>query len=201
MKVPTLNVAGWWDQRDFYGPLRIYEALEKCRLGGHELPGCGSLKLTEDGERDNGSSLGPVPFDSSTSRYLSDEVPAPWFAYFLKDKGRLHLPEALTFEAGSNRWQRWDSWPPRSRVERREESLLQLGWAQTNKPLRGGQKAAFDSYLSDPTHPVPYRHRPIQATYFHGRSLLAGMAGARKDQRFVDDRADVLSWESVPLEQ
>ena len=28
-KVPTLNVAGWWDQEDFYGPLKIYETLEK----------------------------------------------------------------------------------------------------------------------------------------------------------------------------
>ena len=27
--VPTLNVAGWWDQEDFYGPLKIYELLEK----------------------------------------------------------------------------------------------------------------------------------------------------------------------------
>ena len=29
MTVPTLNVAGWWDQEDFYGPLKIYETLEK----------------------------------------------------------------------------------------------------------------------------------------------------------------------------
>ena len=29
VKVPTLNVAGWWDQEDFYGPIRIYEELEK----------------------------------------------------------------------------------------------------------------------------------------------------------------------------
>ncbi len=29
VRVPTLNVAGWWDQEDFYGPLAIYEALEK----------------------------------------------------------------------------------------------------------------------------------------------------------------------------
>src|SRR6185369_12259489 len=27
--VPTLNVAGWWDQEDFYGPLKIYELLER----------------------------------------------------------------------------------------------------------------------------------------------------------------------------
>jgi putative CocE/NonD family hydrolase len=27
--VPTLNVAGWWDQEDFYGPVKIYELLER----------------------------------------------------------------------------------------------------------------------------------------------------------------------------
>src|SRR5258706_6810956 len=27
--VPNLNVAGWWDQEDYYGPLKIYETLEK----------------------------------------------------------------------------------------------------------------------------------------------------------------------------
>lgn len=27
--VPNLHVAGWWDQEDFYGPLKAYEALEK----------------------------------------------------------------------------------------------------------------------------------------------------------------------------
>src|SRR5260370_40280960 len=28
-KVPKLNVAGWWDQEDFYGPMKIYQLLEK----------------------------------------------------------------------------------------------------------------------------------------------------------------------------
>ena len=27
--VPNLNVAGWWDQEDFYGPMFTYENLEK----------------------------------------------------------------------------------------------------------------------------------------------------------------------------
>ena len=27
--VPNLNVAGWWDQEDYYGPVKIYETLEK----------------------------------------------------------------------------------------------------------------------------------------------------------------------------
>jgi hypothetical protein len=36
--VPTLNVAGWWDQEDFYGALKIYELLSNSRrvLGGLE---------------------------------------------------------------------------------------------------------------------------------------------------------------------
>lgn len=29
VSVPTLNVAGWWDQEDFVGPIAIYETLEK----------------------------------------------------------------------------------------------------------------------------------------------------------------------------
>ena len=62
--------------------------------------------------RGAGDRLGPIPFGGSTSTYFRDEVQAPWFAHFLKDKGRLDLPEALTFEAGSNRWRRWDTWPP-----------------------------------------------------------------------------------------
>ncbi len=35
--VPTLNVAGWWDQEDFYGPLKIYEELEKRDAGGRNF--------------------------------------------------------------------------------------------------------------------------------------------------------------------
>ena len=33
VKVPTLNVAGWWDQEDFYGPVRIYEDAREARHG------------------------------------------------------------------------------------------------------------------------------------------------------------------------
>ena len=42
--VPTLNVAGWWDQEDFYGPVTIYEALEKSRHQSPELPRRRSLE-------------------------------------------------------------------------------------------------------------------------------------------------------------
>jgi predicted acyl esterase len=59
-----------------------------------------------------GDRLGSIPFDASVSKWFREDIQAPWFAFYLKDKGRLDLPEALTFEAGTNRWRRWDAWPP-----------------------------------------------------------------------------------------
>src|SRR5215216_780115 len=56
----------------------------------------------------------------------------------------------------------------------------------------------FDEYVSDPAHPVPYRQRPIQATYFPGGSKWS--TWLVEDQRFVDDRNDVLSYETSPLD-
>jgi putative CocE/NonD family hydrolase len=195
VKVPTLNVAGWWDQEDFYGPIQIYEALEKhdTRHLNHLVVGPwnhGGWAGTA------GDRLGPIVFGSATAEYFRDDIQAPWFAYFLKDKGRLDLPEALTFEAGSNRWQRWDAWPPAlNTVERR----AYFGPARTlsfDEPAAAG--AAFDPYVSDPSHPIPYRHRPIQPTYFPGGSKWS--TWLVEDQRFVHDRSDVLDWESTPLE-
>ena len=34
--VPNLNVAGWWDQEDYYGPMKIYETLEKQDAQDHK---------------------------------------------------------------------------------------------------------------------------------------------------------------------
>jgi hypothetical protein len=196
VKVPTLNVAGWWDQEDFFGPLAIYEALER-----HDARGLNRLVVgpwNHGGwNRGAGDRLGPIPFDSATGKHFREEIQAPFFAYYLKDKGQLDLPEALTFEAGSNRWRRWDAWPPKSRIEDRRLYFAAGKALSFERPSAGA--AAFDSYVSDPEHPVPYRQRPIQPTYFPGGSKWS--TWLVEDQRFVDDRADVLSFESAPLEQ
>jgi putative CocE/NonD family hydrolase len=196
VKVPTLNVAGWWDQEDFFGPLRIYEALER-----HDTKGRNYLVVgpwNHGGwSRQPGDHLGAISFDSATAKYFREQIQAPWFAFFLKDKGPLDQPEALTFESGSNRWRRWDAWPPRRNTEERR---LYFGpnEALAFAPPTAEGDSAFDQYVSDPAHPVPYRHRPIQSTYFPGGSKWP--AWLVEDQRFVDDRDDVLSWESAPLD-
>ena len=64
VKVPTLSVAGWWDQEDFYGPIQIYEALEAARSAS------GSIYLVVGPWNHGGWSggagdkLGPIGFGS-----------------------------------------------------------------------------------------------------------------------------------------
>ena len=195
VRVPTLNVAGWWDQEDFYGPLRIYEALEE-----HDTENMNFLVVgpwNHGGWYGDGSRLGAVSFDSPTGRYFREKIQAPWFAHFLKDRGELPTTAATTFEAGANTWRTWEKWPPESSTSEMCLFFHPDGRLAFEAPTETGDPA-FDSYISDPAHPVPYRHRPVQATYFpYGSNWSTWLV---EDQRFVDDRPDVLSWESPPLE-
>ncbi|HXG88857.1 MAG TPA: CocE/NonD family hydrolase [Vicinamibacterales bacterium] len=193
VKVPTLNVAGWWDQEDFYGPLRIYEALERYDTQNLNYLVVGPWRHG-GWAGGKGDALGAIPFGSATGEYFREQVQAPFFAHFLKDKGPRAIPEALTFEAGANQWRRWDQWPPKQRTETRG---LHFG-ANEVLSMSAPSSDGFDEFISDPAHPVPYRQRPIQATYFPGGSKWGTWLVG--DQRFVDDRADVLSWETAPLE-
>ena len=191
--VPTLNVAGWWDQEDFYGPLKIYELLER-----YDTAHVNSLVVGPWNHGGwsgaEGEKLGEIDFGSPASRYFQDSILAPWFAHFLKDRGERRQPEAVTFEAGDNQWRSWDAWPPRQGTAERR-LYFHAGGRLSFEPPTGAN--AFDSYVSDPAHPVPYRHRPIPATYTPGGS--GWPSWLVEDQRFVDDRPDLLTWETEPL--
>jgi uncharacterized protein len=193
--VPTLNVAGWWDQEDFYGPVDIYTALEKhdSRNLNYLVVGPWNHGGWSGGPGDR---LGSISFGSPTAQYYREQVQKPWFAFWLKDQGKLELPEALTFEAGSNTWKRWDSWPPKNNVESRNLYFHSNGKLSFDAPATSSRDS-LDAYVSDPAHPVPYRARPIPPTYYPGGS--GWPTWLLQDQRFVDDRPDVLSWETDVL--
>ena len=74
MKVPTLNVAGWWDQEDFYGPIRIYDALEKHDTQAPELPRRRPVEPRRLAQRRR-RSLGAIEFDSATAQVLPRQDP------------------------------------------------------------------------------------------------------------------------------
>jgi putative CocE/NonD family hydrolase len=189
VNVPTLNVAGWWDQEDFYGPLKIYDLLEK-----HDQKNQNFLIVgpwNHGGwSRGEGKKLGRIEFGSATGEFYRREVLARFMAFHLKGEGKLDLPEALTFRTGSNEWVRHDSWPPKDSKERK--LYFQAGRKLSFDPPPAGNVAAFDSYVSDPDNPVPYRPRPIELNAGWTTWLV-------EDQRFVDHRPDVLSWSTEPL--
>jgi len=62
------------------------------------------------------------------------------------------------------------------------------------RPPAGDQ---FVQYVSDPASPVPYRQRPISPTYPAGDWRRWEVA----DQRFADNRPDVATWVSAPLDR
>jgi uncharacterized protein len=196
--VPTLNVAGWWDQEDFRGPLAIYTAFERRDAGGRNFLVVGPWN--HGGWNGDGRTLGAINFGSDTGKYFRSNLQAAFFAHYLKDRGGNPVAEATTFEAGANAWKRWNRWPPVSETTERHLYVTSGGGLLFDSPgpVPPGD-AGFDSFVSDPAHPVPYRHRPIQATYFPEGSGWS--TWQTEDQRFVDDRADVLSWETPPLDR
>ena len=48
--------------------------------------------ITAAGRGGTGDSLGAIPFGSNTAEYFREKVQAPFFAYFLKDKGTRDFP-------------------------------------------------------------------------------------------------------------
>jgi putative CocE/NonD family hydrolase len=202
--VPTLNVSGWWDQEDFYGQMKVYELLER-----HDTKNQNFLVVGPwwhgawlSGVRDcwpakswtGQGRLSKIRFGSDTGAYFREKIQAPWFAYQLKNKGKLDLPEALVFRTGSNQWVRHAAWPPKEAV--RKPLYLHPGNRLSFDPPPDGPGGIFDSYVSDPANPVPYCHRPIEPT-FSGESFWPIWQG--EDQRFVHGRPDVLSYTSDRL--
>jgi putative CocE/NonD family hydrolase len=191
--VATLVVGGWWDQEDYYGALKTYEALERFDKSNHNFIVLGPWN--HGGWNGFGRSLGQVNFGTSTGLYYRSQVQAPWFAYYLKDKGKLNEPEALIFQSGTNQWTRSDRWPPKEAPARNLylRSGKQLSF---EKPSTTNQQES-ESYVSDPANPVPYRQRPIQPTYGRGSTWYTWLV---QDQKFLQGRNDVLSWQTDVLD-
>jgi len=194
--VPIMHVAGWWDQEDFYGPIKTYEVLEKKDSKHLNYLVVGPWNHGGWG-RGEGRSLGTIAFDTATSKTFRQFLQAPWFAFWLKEKGTGNFPEATTFRTGSNTWQRYDEWPPEKGATRRHLYFHPEGRLSFEAPSVTAP-TSYDSYVSDPAHPIPYRTRPIEATYSRGSRWSTWLT---EDQRFVHLRPDVLSWETEPLSE
>ncbi len=188
--VPILNVAGWWDQEDPWGPWKIYSTLAPNDPRHNDFMVAGPWNHGGWWGKE-GSTLGQITFgDHKTAVEFRENIEAPFFRYYLHGEGQPFTWAIKTFETGSNTWQTYEHWPP---PESRPTNLY-LG---SDGGLSFDSAAAgYREYLSDPGDPVPYRPRPISPTYPGGDWPY----WEAEDQRFVEHRPDVLTFETAPLD-
>ena len=192
--VPNLNVAGWFDQEDFYGPMKIYEALETKDSNHWNFLVVGPWN--HGGWGGTGRNLGAIDFGANTADWYRAEVQRPFFSCHLKGASTGCRPaEATLFRGGDNRWVTSTSFPRRDRVTPTPIYPAANGALSFTPPA---VSTGVDSFVSDPANPVPYRHRPIQPTYGPGSQWRTWLV---EDQRFVEHRPDVLTWQTGPLEK
>ena len=186
---PVLHVAGWFDAEDFYGPMAIYQTIEK------ETPDNQSILVVGPWRHGGwaggtGESLGDIRFGSPTAEFYRREVEFPFFQHYLKGKPSPNLAEATVFESGANRWNRFDRWPPKAAAVKclYFHDRERLAFVPPDKPPDEG----FDAFVSDPRKPVPFS---AEITTVQGHTWMV------EDQRFAARRPDVLVYQTEPLEE
>ncbi|HEX8457316.1 MAG TPA: CocE/NonD family hydrolase [Pyrinomonadaceae bacterium] len=183
----VMTVGGWFDAEDLYGALHTYEAIERKNPGIQNSLVMGPW-LHGGWAGMDGDTLGDINFGEKTSLFYREKIEFPFFQCLLKDRCDERLPEAYVFETGSNRWRKFDSWPPQNA---KETSLyLDANGGLSFAAPRTAAARAFDEYVSDPAHPVPHINR-----------ISLGMTGDYmiQDQRFATRRPDVLVYQTAPL--
>jgi uncharacterized protein len=192
--VPNLNVAGFFDQEDPWGPWQIFRHAAEHDPDNTNFMVAGPWYHGE-WHAPKGDSIGAIALGGhETSREFRENIEAPFFRYYLHGQGEKPAWKVTTFQSGSNRWRTYNTWPVAGTTPK-NLYLHADGTLSFDKPK--ASEPASREYVSDPANPVPYRQRPISPTYPAGDWRTWEVA----DQRFVDGRPDVLTFTSAPLEQ
>lgn len=195
VSVPILNVAGYWDQEDPWGPWHIFRSIGNGSPGDTNLMVAGPWSHGAWATRKRGDNNGLIPLGHDTSREFRESLEAPFFRYYLHGTGERPDWKVESFQTGSNSWQRYGTWPPRR--SRQINLYLHNDGSLSFEPPSAGA-IPYREYLSDPANPVPYAQRPVAPiSPFPADGQWATWEVA--DQRFVDDRPDVLTYSTPPL--
>ncbi|SPE17511.1 Alpha-amino acid ester hydrolase [Candidatus Sulfotelmatomonas gaucii] len=182
--VPTLSVGGYYDQEDMYGPQEEYEKLEPHDTHHENFLVLGPWR---HGYWSSSSShLGNLDYGEPIGTEFRKQIEAKFFAHYLKGEPGFDFADTASFQTGSNTWKYYAHFPP---AESRPTSLHLAGAGMLSWNASTAQATA--SYVSDPSDPVPYRHRPIQPTYGTGSQWYNWLT---EDQGFVTGRKDVAVW-------
>ena len=198
--VPTLWVQGLWDQEDTYGAHAAWRALKEAGRKSNNwlLMGPWSHVI-----RLNGATYGPFRWKRDTAYQYQREMLSPFMKEHLWNGASANLSRVTVYDTGKNRWERFLDWP----------SACQSGCASSLTPIylqedfglsfEAPEETGSDAYISDPAKPIPFLPRPIVDPF---SGILPGLyqrwsGWLVEDQRFVDGRPDVLTYETEVLDK
>lgn len=184
----VMTVGGFFDQEDPYGPLKVNASIEK---GGHKDRNILVMGPWYHGgfARGDDETVGNIQLGSKTGVFYREQIEFPFFMHYLKDAPDPQLPNAYVFETGTNQWRKYSKWPPAEATQ--GAIYLQPGGKLAFTAPKVSTKT-FDSYVSDPAHPVPYT---AEVRVIRGSEFMV------EDQRFAATRPDVLVYQTDVLDK
>ncbi len=184
----VLTVGGWFDAEDLQGPFTLFHAIDQ---DDPEIFNALVVGPWVHGgwARYEGNHLGRVSFAANTGDYYRKHIIFPFFEQYLKGAGDAKLPKAYVFETGTNVWRQYDAWPPKS--AQKKTLYLHPNGALSFDPPKA-ESTAYDEYISDPNHPVPFVNYVAQTV---PQEYMVS------DQLFAASRTDVLTYQTDVLQE
>lgn len=189
VKPAVMVVGGFFDKEDCYGALDVYKSM-KAQSPETELYLVDGPWFHGGWTRGMSSVWGNMYFgEDATSEYYMKNIEYPFFAYYLEGKGEKPEEGAMIYDSGARHWTFYkEGWPEVSRADAVPFYLHGDGSVSTSAP----KGKSVVSYVSDPAKPVPYRSLIEDGV---SRNYMVD------DQRFADQRPDVVSFRTGPLKE
>lgn len=201
--IPTLWEQGLWDQEDMWGANHAWRTLKESGHGANNWLVLGPWSHSQINRE--GSSLGPLRWEGDTAKHFRRDMVMPFFREHLEGGPPAQLARVTVYNTAENRWEQLSDWPsvheggPAARSKR---LYLQANYHLSfDQPVE--RKDAGDTYVSDPAKPVPFLPRPVMDPFLEFSTTRKGYVPWSwwlvHDQRFVDGRTDVLTYETPIL--
>src|SRR5205085_10887283 len=101
IRTAVLTTGGWFDGENLFGTLEAFRRIEAASTDATNLLVMGPwLHGGWNAGQGDGSSLGPVSFNSKTAEFYREKIELPFFEFHLKGEKEFKPPKAWVFETG-----------------------------------------------------------------------------------------------------
>lgn len=185
MSPQIMVVGGWNDEQNLFGILNSYKTLKDKNPNAQFC--IGPWSHGHNKRRDSLYYMGNICYGPNISETFQHEIEYTYFEHHLKGKGEAPDFSVRMFNTGGMDWEEFEELP----FESKEELTYYL---QVDGSLSEEQEyqTGFREYPSDPFNPVPY----MESNEF---ARMAPKSYMNDDQRFLNDRKDVLIYQTPKL--